>query len=130
MKLLDYLGSILIPVFLLLATSYAAADSFTCNYGQRPACLGYNDKVFDSSQCDYRGFSCKSKFDELIDEYNQLVNKSNDAIRKNKELISIIEKQQNEIKEQQQEIEEQEDKIEEQQQEIEELETKARRLRR
>lgn len=73
------------------------AQSFSCPFGKQPSCLDYGDKVcssfgkcvdqsaacFDTNQCDYEGFTCKSnvtdlakKYDTLVDEYNLLLNKS------------------------------------------------------
>lgn len=72
----------------------AAQDSFTCNYGQRAACLGYGDRVVDSNAACFNqyacgiggGFVCKSKLDEAMDEYNTLVGKYNELQNMHKEL--------------------------------------------
>lgn len=72
----------------------AAQDSFTCNYGQRAACLGYGDRVVDSNAACFNqyacgiggGFVCKSKLDEAMDEYNTLVGKYNELLNMHKEL--------------------------------------------
>jgi len=79
-----------------------AQQSFSCAYGKQASCLDYGDKVcssfskcvdqnakcvdqsstcFSSYTCNYQGFICKSKYDEVVDEYN-------DLSRKNKRLIS------------------------------------------
>jgi hypothetical protein len=84
-------------VLLALGSTSAAQQSFTCPYGKQPSCLDYSDKVcsayskcvdqnaacFDTWQCDYEGFTCKSnvtdlakKYDALVDEYNELLRKS------------------------------------------------------
>jgi hypothetical protein len=65
------------------------AESFSCSFGQ-PACLDYgavvcksmakcvsNDAVcFDSYTCGYGGFVCKTKLDDLVDEYDNLFKKA------------------------------------------------------
>lgn len=94
----------------------AYGDTFSCSYGKRAACLDYGDKVcssfskcisdnaicFDSYTCNYKGFVCKSKFDDLSDEYDDLfrkcknisveyddlVNEYNDLLRKYKNAVS------------------------------------------
>ena len=62
------LGLFLVPI------PAAAQQGFSCSYGDRGACLGYGDTVcsssgkcvsesaacFDSYQCNYEGFTCKS----------------------------------------------------------------------
>ncbi len=82
--------------FALLGLSPAAnAQSFSCPIGREPACLDYGDRVVDSSaacfdtyQCNYEGFTCKShltdcasNYDSLQNEYNALVDKHNELIR-------------------------------------------------
>src|SRR3990167_4430785 len=71
----------------------ALAENFSCSFG-RGACLDYGDIVctsfakcvdrnaicFDSYTCDFKGFICKSKFDDVIDEYDALVVKFNDLL--------------------------------------------------
>lgn len=77
-----------------LSTGCLAQGTFSCNYGQRAACLGYSDKVVDSNAACFNqyacgiggGFVCKSKLDEVEEEYNTLVRKYNDLLRKHKEL--------------------------------------------
>ena len=72
-----------------------AQQSFSCPYGTQASCLDYGDKVcssyskcvsqdatcFDSYTCGYKGFICKSKYDDVVDEYN-------DLLRENQRLIS------------------------------------------
>ena len=64
-----------------------AQQSFSCPYGKTASCLDYGDKVcssyskcvsqdakcFDSYTCGYEGFICKSKYDDVVDEYNDLL---------------------------------------------------------
>lgn len=73
----------------------ADAQSFSCPIGREPACLDYGDRVVDSSaacfdtyQCNYEGFTCKSHltdcasdYDSLQSDYNALVDKHNALIR-------------------------------------------------
>ena len=75
--------------------SVVAQQSFSCPYGKKASCLDYGDKVcssyskcvsedavcFDSYTCGYQGFICKSKYDEVVDEFN-------DLLLKNRRLIS------------------------------------------
>ena len=72
-----------------------AQETFSCSYGKQASCLDYGDKVcssyskcvsqdakcFDSYTCGYDGFICKSKYDDVVDEYN-------DLLRENQRLIS------------------------------------------
>ena len=80
--------------FLLLIAVSANAQNFSCSYGKRGACLGYNDKVvssdaicFDSYTCNYEGFTCKSNLTDLGDDYDGLVGRFNDLVAKNGRLI-------------------------------------------
>jgi len=75
--------------------SVLAQQSFSCPFGTQASCLDYGDKVcssyskcvsqdsvcFDSYTCGYEGFICKSKYDDLVDEYD-------DLLRKNRRLVS------------------------------------------
>lgn len=84
-------------VMLVVGAASARAQSFSCPYGEQPSCLDYGDKVcssfgkcvdqnaacFDTGQCDYEGFTCKSnvtalagKYDDLVNNYNLLLQKS------------------------------------------------------
>ena len=70
-----------------------AGQSFSCSFGE-PACLDYGAVVckssamcvakdaicFDSYTCDYKGFICKSKFDDTVEEYEDLRSKFNDLV--------------------------------------------------
>lgn len=96
-------------LILVLQFLFGYGDSFSCPYGTQAACLDYSDKVcsstakcvdrsavcFDSYTCNYKGFICKSKFDNLAstcqdlqDEYNSLVNKYNDLKEDAENLLS------------------------------------------
>ena len=78
----------------LFQANGAVAQSFTCSFGKRAACLDYGDTVcsswgkcvdenaacFEQYQCDYEGFTCKSylsdcgdKLSEFADDYDSLV---------------------------------------------------------
>ena len=68
-----------------------SAQSFSCNIGDRAACLGFGDKVcsqfgkcvdesaacFDQYQCNYEGFTCKSNVTECVEEYDSLQSRYN-----------------------------------------------------
>ena len=77
------------------------AQSFSCSFGTSPACLEYGDKVcssfgkcvaeraicFESYQCNFEGFTCKSNlsecaesFESLRRDYNQLLENSEDLV--------------------------------------------------
>lgn len=73
----------------------ASAQSFTCPIGKQPSCLEYNDNIcdgyaakcvkrdavcFDSYTCDFKGFICKSKFDDAVEEYEDLQKEYNDLV--------------------------------------------------
>ena len=85
---------LIFTALLIISVNCLAQNSFTCNYGQRPACLGYGDKIVDSNAACFNqyacgiggGFVCKSKLDEAMDDYNTLVRKYNELLKKHKEL--------------------------------------------
>tara|TARA_R100000988_G_scaffold45325_1_gene22398 strand:+ start:115 stop:603 length:489 start_codon:yes stop_codon:yes gene_type:complete len=78
-----------------------AQQGFTCSYGDRGACLGYGDTVcssrgrcvsddavcFDSNQCNYEGFTCKSNLTECADEYDGLQTRFNTLVNEYNELL-------------------------------------------
>jgi hypothetical protein len=75
----------------MLVGSQASAQSFSCGVGKQPSCLDYGDKIcssrgkcvsddavcFDSYQCGYEGFTCKSNVTELAGLYDNLLRKNN-----------------------------------------------------
>jgi hypothetical protein len=77
------------------------AQSFSCSYGKQPACLDYSDKVcssyskcvsqdaacFESYQCNYEGFTCKSNVRECVEEHDALVRKYNTLLNEHDTLI-------------------------------------------
>lgn len=84
-------------ILIALVPEHVEAQSFSCPIGKQASCLDYSDKVcssfskcvdqsavcFDSYQCDYNGFTCKSnvldlakKHDALVDDYNRLIKTS------------------------------------------------------
>lgn len=87
-----FLRTTLITAGLLISGVASYAQSFSCNYGKRAACLDYGDKVcnsfakcvssdavcFDSYTCNYKGFVCKSTLDEIIEEHEKLVSRVDD----------------------------------------------------
>jgi hypothetical protein len=100
----------LVAVALALAlATQTHAQSFSCRIGTRPACLDYGDKLcsstgkcvnanaacFDTYQCNYEGFTCRSnvtdcveKYDDLLNRHNKLVDDYNDLLGRNTELVS------------------------------------------
>ena len=85
--------TLLLTILFAIQAPVSAQQNFSCNYGARGACLGYNDKIVDRSSacfseftCDFKGFVCKAKFDDVIDEYDTLVRKHNDLVRRDREL--------------------------------------------
>lgn len=95
----------------LLIGSQANAQNFSCSFGKQPSCLDYGDKIcssrgkcvsddsvcFDSYQCGYEGFTCKSnvtdlatKYNSLLDEHNELVDDYNDLIKRAKTVASDL----------------------------------------
>ena len=85
--------TILLIILITMHSHASAQQNFSCSYGARGACLGYNDKIVDRNSacfneftCDFKGFVCKTKFDDVVDEYDALVRKHNDLVRRNKEL--------------------------------------------
>ena len=86
--------TLLVVAFMIWFGVPANAQNFSCSYGKRGACLGYNDKVvssdaicFDSYTCNYEGFTCKSSLTDLGDEYDDLVGRFNNLLDKHNRLI-------------------------------------------
>ena len=100
---------LLLTLFSFLPSNLLAYGSFSCPMGKQAACLDYGDKVcpsygkcvdddaicFSSFTCDYKGFICKSKFDDLADdlayEYEKLVDKYNETVNKYNKTVEVIE---------------------------------------
>ena len=53
-------------------------------------CVSDDAICFDSYTCDYSGFICKSKFDELANEYDELTTRCKDIAREYDELVSCL----------------------------------------
>lgn len=84
------------------------AQDFSCPIGTTAACLDYGDSVcsrlakcvrndavcFDSYTCDYKGFICKSKAEERVEEianeYDLLVRKYNTLVQENNRLVECL----------------------------------------
>lgn len=96
------LSVLLVALSMVLIPEAAhAQNNFSCPYGRSGACLGYGDKIVDQNSvcfnqlaCGYKGFICKSKLDDTVDEFNDLVDKFNrlrgdfnDVVAKNRSLI-------------------------------------------
>jgi hypothetical protein len=94
---------IILSTILIFSSSFISAQNFSCAYGKTASCLDYNDKVVDSNSicfdqyvCGFNGgLICKSKYDDVINEYNDLLRKNNDLVdnyndvlNKNKNLVS------------------------------------------
>jgi len=96
----------------LTSSAYGYGDTFSCSFGKQGACLDYGDKIcsssakcvsddaicFDSYTCDYKGFVCKSKFEDLFDkckniaeEHDDLADEYNDLVRKYRNAVSEYE---------------------------------------
>jgi len=79
---------------LLLPTGGIAQQGFSCSYGDRGACLGFGETVcsssgmcvdqnaacFDTYQCNYEGFTCKSNVTECVEAHDALLQEHNDLI--------------------------------------------------
>ena len=78
----------------LVGATGVEAQSFSCPIGREPACLDYgavvcrslakcvsNDAIcFNSYTCDFKGFVCKSKLDEIADEHENNIRKHNELV--------------------------------------------------
>lgn len=85
----------IVLIFLFATDAYAIDESFTCPLESNAVCLNDGDLVcsslakcvsddavcFDSGTCGNKGFICKSKFDDLLDEYDDLVIKYNGLVQ-------------------------------------------------
>ena len=86
---------VLALVFLaFLQAEGATGQSFSCPIGREPACLDYGDRVvdqsaacFDTYQCNYEGFTCKSHLSECSAEYDRIQSEYNDLVDKHNTLI-------------------------------------------
>ncbi|WP_019025666.1 hypothetical protein [Colwellia piezophila] len=86
----------LLSTLLIINPSFTIAQNFSCNYGQKAACLDYSDKVVDSDSICYDkyvcgfgggGLICKKKYDELLRKNSSLVDDYNELLRKNSSLV-------------------------------------------
>lgn len=91
----------LVLVATLLIAGQVSAQNFSCGYGKRASCLDYSDTVcsglgkcvastsscFDSYQCDYEGFACKSSVTSCVEDYDDLVGKYNSLLSANGDLV-------------------------------------------
>lgn len=78
----------------MIPSAAISQQGFSCSYGDRGACLGYGETVcssggmcvdknascFDSYQCGYEGFTCKSNVTECVEAHDTLLRKHNDLI--------------------------------------------------
>lgn len=84
----------LILVAFALAGGPASAQTFECRMGQTAACLDWGETVcssqgmcvskdaacFDSYQCDYNGFACKSDVEECVEAHDELARDYNSLL--------------------------------------------------
>lgn len=77
-------------------------QSFSCNFGARPACLGFGETVcsssgmcvdqnaacFDRYQCNFEGFTCRSNVTECVDRNERLLREHSDLVRDYNALLS------------------------------------------
>lgn len=73
-------------------------DTFYCADGKEMRCLGFGQKVvnssavcFDPLKCSQEGFVCKSELDNLADEQETLLGKHNELVSTHNELITAYE---------------------------------------
>ncbi len=85
--------ALIIFAFMVNASPVAGQD-FSCRMGTQASCLDYGDTVcssrgmcvdknaacFDSNQCNYEGFTCKSNVTECVDAHDTLLRKHNDLV--------------------------------------------------
>lgn len=84
----------ILVTFVLLPSSAIGQQGFSCSYGDRGACLGYGETVcssggmcvdqnaacFDSYQCNYEGFTCKSNVTECVEAHDALLRRHNELV--------------------------------------------------
>jgi len=84
----------ILVAFALIPSSAISQQGFSCSYGDRSACLGYGETVcsssgmcvdqnaacFDSYQCNYEGFTCKSNVTECAEAHDALLRKHNELV--------------------------------------------------
>ncbi len=85
----------------LLSSAPAFGQSFSCRMGTTPACLDFGDTVcssrgkcvnqdaacFDSYQCDYQGFTCRSNMTECVEDFESLQDRHNELVRDYNDLL-------------------------------------------
>ena len=90
----------ILALLLIGLSGPVSGQSFTCRIGQRAACLDRDDNVcssggkcvrdsascFDSYQCDYQGFACKSAVTDCVTSHDRLVGDYNELLRDSKAL--------------------------------------------
>ena len=79
---------------LVVMAAPVSAQNFSCRIGTDPACLNYGDTIcssggqcvdrdaacFNSYQCDFEGFTCKSNVTECVRVYDQLLVTHNELV--------------------------------------------------
>lgn len=98
-------------LFALFLTAEASAQSFSCSFGTRAACLDYGDTVcsslgkcvssdavcFERYQCGFEGFTCKSSVTECVEEHNALVRDFNMLRANHEDLLKLAEEQRDQL---------------------------------
>jgi predicted secreted Zn-dependent protease len=84
----------ILALILIGVSGPTSGQSFTCRIGQTAACLDWGNKVcssngkcvsnsascFDSYQCDYQGFACKSAVNDCVTSHDRLVRDYNELL--------------------------------------------------
>lgn len=88
----------------LIPAAAISQQGFSCSYGDRGACLGFGETVcssggmcvdknascFDSYQCNYEGFTCKSNVTECVDAHDTLLRKHNDLVEDFNDNLDVV----------------------------------------
>ena len=97
--------ALIIVAFMVIAYPVAGQD-FSCRMGTQASCLDYGDTVcssrgmcvdknaacFDSNQCNYEGFTCKSNVTECVEAHDALLKKHNQLVDDFNENLEIAKK--------------------------------------
>lgn len=92
----------LLPFIAACIATPVFAQNFSCLIGDRGACLGYGETVcsstgkcvnqnaqcFDSYQCNYEGFTCRSNVTECVDTYEALLRTHNTLVDDYNDLLA------------------------------------------
>ena len=95
----------------LIPATAISQQGFSCSYGDRGACLGYGETVcssggmcvdqnaacFNSYQCNYEGFTCKSNVTECADAHDTLLRKHNDLVEDFNDNLDVARRMANQL---------------------------------